>query len=195
MKPETKNPWVGVNFIHDNTRMEIPPPYFMQRVWDQDQMLVILPSRKVPFAYVVARRKQYGAGITCKAIEDNIDNPDTKMCLLYNLVPVCLMYKSGSSWDPNPLIRSLQARDMWAHGGPDKVADMLEEQEAKEKAATQAEIRADLWNRSGDAWRSYQARTGASTIKFADMHKPRNGAAVQTAPSGSTPGSGLVTLT
>lgn len=174
--------------------MEVPPAYFLQRIWDQDAMLVILPSRKIPYAYVVARRKQFSKGLTDQALLDTCDQPDTKMCLLYDLVPVCVMYKTGVSWNPDPVIRSLQARDLWTHGGPDKVADMLEQQEADEKAKIRADIRDDLWNRSGDAYWSYKHRTGQSTIRTKDFHAPRTRQRqTQTASStsGSTAGLGI----
>ncbi len=158
------NPFVGRNYIPDNTRMAIPPAWFLQRIWDQDAMLVVMPSRKVPFAYVIARRKQFAPGLTEKAIGAQCgEQPDTKMCVLYGCVPVCLMYKTGPTWDADSIIRSLQARDLWAHGGPDKVADMLEAQEEAEKQKIRNQIRDDIWNRSGDGWRSYQARTGQTT--------------------------------
>lgn len=160
----TPNPWVGVNYIPDNPHMEIPPAYFLQRIWDQDAMLVVMPSRKTPFAYVIARRKQWGPGITEKALEGVYDQPDTKMCILNGCVPVCLMHKTGLSWNPDPIIRSLQARDLWAAGGPDKVADLLEEQEAAAKEKIRQATRDDIYNRSGDAWRTYQHRTGQSTL-------------------------------
>ncbi len=185
----------AVNFIPDNVRMEVPPPYVLQRLFDFDNMLVLVPSRNVPFAYVIARRKQFSKGLSDKALEGTIQQPDTKMCLAYGLVPVCLMYKTGPSWDIDEVIRSLAARDMWAHGGPDKVADMLEAQEEAEKARIRKETRDDIYNRSLDGWRSYQARTGASSNKFHDYHKSRQERRTnQTAPSGSTAGLGLVTL-
>lgn len=191
------NPWVGINFIHDNVKMEIPPAHFLQRLSDFDDRLVILPSRHVPFAYVLARRKQFSKGLSDKALESTIVQPDTLMCLAYELVPVCLIYKTGPSWEIDSLLQTLRARDMWAHGGPDKVADLLEEQEAAAKAKIQKETRDDIWNRSGDAWRSYQARTGKNntsryggTLKSRQERRP-----IQTAPSSSTATSGLVTLT
>jgi hypothetical protein len=178
------NTLVGVNYIPDNPRMEVPPLYFLQRIHDFDNMLVLFPSRKTPFAYVIARRRQFSAGLTDKAIENSIDQPDTKMVMAHGCVPVCLMYKTGASWDPDQIIRKLAARDLWAMGGADKVADMLEEQEAKEKAALQKQIRDDLYNRSGDAWRSYQHRTGQSTIRSTGWSRAKANAV---RPSNSTP--------
>ena len=163
----------AVNFIPDNVRMEVPPAYVLQRLFDFDNMLVLVPSRNVPFAYVIARRKQFSKGLSDKALEGTIVQPDTLMCLNYGLVPVCLMYKTGPSWEIDSLLQTLAARDMWAHGGPDKVADMLEAQEDAAKAANAKAIRDDIYNRSGDAWRSYQARTGASNIQFNDRPKSK----------------------
>lgn len=162
MRTAVANPFVGVNYLPDNPGMAVPPAYFLQRIYDYDAMLVLLPSRTRPFAYVIARRRQFGAGISNKAIEDTVTVSDTKMCLLHGLVPVCLMFRNGQGWDPDPVIRSLTARDLWAHGGADKVADQLEAQEAAETDRVRKEIRDDMWNRSGDAWRSYQRRTGQS---------------------------------
>lgn len=194
MSRNAPNPWVGVNYIPDNERMEVPPAYFLQRMYDQDAMLVLMPSRRVPFAYVIARRKQFTQGLTEKAIDDQFGgNPDTKMCIMHGCVPVCLMYRTQGtgSWNPDPIIATLQARDLWAHGGADKVADMLEEQEARAREKIRQQTRDDLWNRSGDAWRSYQHRTGQSTIRTKDFRQPRTKAAASKPSSGSTAGSGL----
>ena len=185
------NPWVGITYIPDNTAMEVPPAYFLQRIHDFDSYLVIVPSRKTPFAYVIARRKQRSKGLTDKAIVDTITQPDTKMCLLYGLVPVCLMFKTGPSWNPDPIIAKLKARDMWAHGGAEKVADLLEVQEEGERQKVRKDIRDDLWNRSGDAWRSYQARTGQRT-KLSRPDPTRTERRIPIAPSSSTAGSGIV---
>jgi hypothetical protein len=53
---------------------------------------------------------------------------------------------------------------MWAHGGPEKVNELLLAQEAAEKAKTRAATRDDLYNRSGDGWRTYQRRTGQRVL-------------------------------
>jgi hypothetical protein len=177
MSTGEQNPWVGVNYLPDNERMPIPPAWFMQRIWDQDAMLVVLPSRRVLFAYVIARRKQFGPGLTEAAIDAQYSNPDTKMCILYGCVPVCLMYKTGPTWDADTIISKLQARDLWAHGGADKVTDMLEAEEDAEKQRLRKQIRDELWERSGEGWRTYQHRTGQSTIRSKDHVKavPRKG--------------------
>jgi|KBSSwiStaDraftv2_1062776.scaffolds.fasta_scaffold06641_4 hypothetical protein len=157
------------NWIADNRNAEQPPAYFLQRLYDFDAMLVLMPSRDQPGAYVLGRRKQFGPGLTPAAVQGVYTKPDTRMCILNGAVPVCMVFKpANGSWSPDPLIRTLMARDIWAHGGADKVADMLEEQEEAEKVATLAASRKEIYERSGDGWRSYLARTGQSSIKFND---------------------------
>lgn len=164
------------NWIADNRNSEQPPRYFLQRLYDFDAELVLMPSREQPGAYVLGRRKQWGKGISAAAIDAVYSKPDTKMAVLNNTVPVCMVFKPVSgSWNPDPLLRTLAARDIWAHGGADKVADMLEAQEDAEKKAIAAATRDDIWNRSGDAWRSYQARTGQSTLRFNDNFPSKTG--------------------
>ena len=184
------------NYVADNRRMPAPPAYFLQRIADYDSWLVILPSRTRPGAYVIARRKQFGPGITEAAIDAIYANPDTKMCVMNGCVPVCMMFATGNSWDPEPILAKLAARDIWAHGGADAFADKLEAQEAAEKAATRKAIRDDLYNRSGAAWRSYQARTGQSSNLFHNRPSPgtlptaASGAPIQAPDSRSTAGLG-----
>jgi hypothetical protein len=172
------------NWVADNRNSERPPQYFLQRLYDFDAMLVLMPSREQPGAYVLGRRKQWGPGITESAIDAVYSKPDTKMAIINGTVPVCMVFKPvNGSWNPDPLIRTLMARDIWAHGGADAVADMLEAQEDAEKAAALEVSRKNIWDRSGDAWRSYQARTGQSTIRFHDFLPTRH--------SASSPGAGV----
>lgn len=161
------NKFVGVCYFAGDVSIDVPPEYFLQRLYDYDNQLVVFPSQVRPNAYVIARRRQHTPGLTYAAL-GTIVNPDTRTCVTMGWVPVCMMFKTGESWNPDPIIAKLKARDIWEQGGADKVADALEAQEAQEEADRKKAVREDLWNRSGDAWRSYQARTGASSIKFND---------------------------
>ena len=159
------NPYVGktATYIIDNVKMPIPPAHFLAPIHDYDHMLVIMPSRQQPFTYVIARRRQLTAGLKSLQVDDATP-VDTKMCVENDCIPVCRMFQHGTAWNPEPILAKLRARDMWAHGGPEKVAELLEQQEADEKAQTQAAIRDDLYNRSGDGWRTYQRRTGQRVL-------------------------------
>lgn len=184
------NPYVGVTYIADNPKMETPPTWFLQQLHDYDGDLVLFPSIARPFAYVVSRRRRHSKWT--QAERDTITNPDTQRCIHYGLVPVCLMFKHGPIWNVDGILQRLKARDIWRHGGADKVADMLEEQEAKEQADRDKHVRDDMWHRSGDAWRSYQARTGQ---RVTNPGPSRIGAANPTSSSSSTPtGAGKILL-
>ena len=183
------NIYVGLNFIPDNPKMATPPAFWLKRLYDFDSMLVVIPSRFVPFAYVLGRRRQHSAGLTDKAMESTITQPDTKMCLEYGVVPVSLIYRTGEIWSIDNIIATLKRRDIWAHGGAEKAADALDAADASKEAGIKRAVRDDMYNRSGDAWRSYQARTGERN------HHARNSGLRAKSPSGSTAGLGKVTLT
>jgi hypothetical protein len=159
------NPYVGKTgtYIPDNVKMPVPPAHFLAPIHDYDDKLVILPSRQQPYTYVIARRRQLTAGLKFMKVDE--DTPvDTKMCIENDCIPVCRMFQHGTSWDPQPILAKFRARDMWAHGGPEKVNELLLAQEAAEKAKTRAATRDDLYNRSGDGWRTYQRRTGQRVL-------------------------------
>src|SRR6266576_6477775 len=102
------------NWIADNHNAEKPPAYFLQRLYDFDAMLVLMPSRNTPGAYVLGRRKQWGPGLTEAAISAVYTKADTVMAIINNTVPVCMVMKPvNGSWNPDPLIRTLKARDLW----------------------------------------------------------------------------------
>ena len=179
----TANPFIGKNYLDLNPKMAVPPAYWLQRLFDFDAMLVVFPSFVRPYAYVLARRRQYSAGLTDKAIESTLVHPDTKAALAHGLVPVTLIFRTGTGWSIDNILASLKARDVWAAGGPDKFADTLDAADAANEKQIHAQTRDDMWNRSGDAWRSYQARTGQRS----KLTVPTPG--VATHASSSTPGS------
>jgi hypothetical protein len=175
-------------YIADNTRVPVPPDYFVQRLADYDSDLRLLPSRHTPHAYVIARVMRFSSW--SKAQVDATTQPDTLLCMAHGLIPVCLMYQFGDRWNADTVLVKLKSRDLWAHGGADKVADMLEAQEADEKTKRDKTVRDEIWDRSGDAWRSYQARTGQRVINSGPSQP---GAA--TKGSSSRTATGSVTLT
>jgi hypothetical protein len=182
------NPWIGVNYL-PNAKQATPPAYWLQRLYDYDAELVVFPSFLRPGAYVLARRAQQTHPLTNKALADTITQLDTKFCLQHGLVPVSLIIRTGTTWSIDNIIADLKSRDIWARGGGDKVADQMDAQDAANEKRTKDSIHDDLWARSGDAWRSYQARTGQRNKLT--VPEPRTGAAGNS-PSGSTAGSGIV---
>lgn len=180
------NPFVGKNYIPDNPRMDTPPAFWLQRIYDYDADLVVLPSRQRPYAYVLARRSRQP--MTVKALADIYDQADTKMCMQLGLVPVSLIYRTGVTWSIDNIIATLQRRDLWRHGGGEKSADIMDASDAREEKAKQDKVRDDMWQRAGFGYQMYKRRTGqrvTSPGMGSERHLPT------TSSSGSTAGSGI----
>jgi hypothetical protein len=183
------NRFIGVNYLDDNSKMAVPPEYWLQRLYDYDAELVVFPSRYRPYAYVLARRQRFSRGSRDVALESTITQPDTKLCLERHLVPVTMIYRTGVTWSIDNIIAKLKARDIWAHGGAEKVAETEDAADEAEATRKREATRQDMWARSGQAWESYQRRTGQRVTS------PGLGSERQLPPTGSsrsTAGSGLV---
>ena len=185
---QVTNPYLGLTFVPDNPRMEVPPAWFLARLHDYDPDLVMLPSRARPFAYVLARRARLSRGLTDKAFDQTITQPDTRMCFQYGLVPVCLLFKHGPIWDADTVLRRLAARDTWRNGGGDALADKLEAEEAQAKIDRDAALKDRFRALSREAWKSLQYRTGQRTTVPGPS---RPGAATKS--SSSSTATGLLT--
>lgn len=159
------------NYIPDNPSMAQPPTHWLQRLWDFDSDLVVLPSRQRPFAYVLARRARRSRGLIPETIYDH--RSDTGMCFKYRLVPVTLIIRHTDGWSIDNILRDLASRDTWRHRKARFIdengtlvkgaAAAVEQQESEQEQKRQQQLRDNFWHRSGDAWRSYQARTGQRT--------------------------------
>lgn len=158
------NRFIGINYIDRDSKMSVPPEYWLQRLYDFDADLVVFPSIQTPFAYVLARRARRTGGMNIHDPAFEKASDDTKFCLMRRLLPVSLIYRhSTASWSIDNILADLRRRDIWAAGGGDGFADRVDKEDADEEKRIKDEIRKDMWNRSGDAWRSYQARTGQRT--------------------------------
>lgn len=171
--------------------MAVPPEFWLQRLFDYDAELVVFPSRHVPYAYVLARRRRLRAPAIDKQLENTITQPDTKLCLARGLAPVTIILRhSHGSWSIDNIIASLQARDIWQHGGGDAYADKIEQQEAQDEQTRKITLRDDMMNRASFAWDVYKRRTGQ---RISSSGVASKGAPLSTKqPSGSTGGSGLI---
>jgi len=163
--PRTRpNRFVGVNYLDIDKKMSVPPEYWLQRLYDFDADLVVFPSIQTPFAYVLARKARRTGGMNMHDPAFDKAASDTKFCVARRLLPICLIYRhSTASWSIDNLLTDLRSRDIWAAGGGEKFADRADAADNADDKKVRDNIRADMWNRSGDAWRSYQARTGQRT--------------------------------
>ena len=156
------------NFIPDTNKFKLAPPpdWWLDLLWDFDSELVVIPSR-MEAVYRLARRATRSIGIGPLAMLS--PQPDTLMLYSHKLVPVTSILGWGGIWGTH-IFNELRRRDVW-QGGADKYINSVEEIEAAAKAKQKAQIRDDMNHRSGDAWRSYQARTGQRTkLSYGHSH-------------------------
>lgn len=153
-----------MNYLDTTTAMSAPPAFWLQRLWDFDTDLVVFPSIQTPFAYVLARRARRTGGMNANDPQFVDAPPDTKFCIMRHLLPVSLIYRhNAASWSIDNILAELTRRDIWAAGGGEAYADQADAADLQRTDRQKEDVRLDMWNRSGDAWRSYQARTGQRT--------------------------------
>lgn len=190
-----RNPWIGINYIPDNPKMAIPPPYCLLQLYNFDDQLVVLPSRYKPFSYVLARRQRRALNPMNQILIDTCTQPDTRMCLQNRLVPVSMIFRRGSGWNMDGILRDLAARDTWRVGGGEAAADLMDAADEAKRQKIKADIRDDMWNRSGAAYRSYKARTGSRVnpggTAAQAARRERGSVSPIASSSGSTAGSGI----
>lgn len=169
------------NWIEDTNRfkLERPGDAFLAGLYGYDPMLVIVPSRFTRH-YLLARRRQYSAGLGDVAMLDN-KHPDTNMCYAQGLVPIRpLKFGSGvinwSEANLQSLLADLRSRDTWQHTGgpqgnnPDAAWQYVEAQEARAERLERLSFKDDMRHRARDAWRSLQARMGWRNKRASNYH-------------------------
>ena len=178
------NQWIGINYLDIDSKMAIPPAYWLQRLYDFDADLVVFPSIQVPFAYVLARKARRTGGMNIHDPAFAQALPDTKFCIMRHLLPVTMIYRhSTASWSIDNILNELRARDIWAAGGADAYADQADAADAQVKEKQKQAIKDDMYHRSGDGWRSYQARTGQRSKTYVgSSRREQSGAHVNSSP-------------
>jgi hypothetical protein len=154
-----------INYIVDLNRFSLagPPQWFLKKLWDFDNSLVIVPSRQ-DCVYRLAQRRKL-------SLPDHITNDalfsqsDTKMLARYSLVPVTSILATAN-WSSPLIFVELARRAPWRLGGAEKVNAMIDDQERKEsldKQQAQDDYRTDL---AKDAWRLYNKKIGVRSHMY-----------------------------
>lgn len=182
------------NYIADINRYHLPKPpaWWLQRMWDQDAALVVIPSR-TRRVYLLTRRREMSLRVPFiqeKAIADSLRKhkgvaySDSDMLLGHKLIGVDVISGNYSGNWPEWLLLELKDRDMWSAGGADAYIAKIEAQEEQVRLDKRAAFVDDIESRARDSWRSYQARTGQRN------HTAKNAAVKKSSPSSRTAGSG-----
>lgn len=163
------------NWIPDINRYGLPKPpaWFLKILWDQDPGLVVIPSRQGQ-KYILARRRDRSKLIANIArtqinerVHKRVNYSDSDMLEGRSFVKVDSIRSItgnvfNASWMTScpAMIKELRDRDMWAAGGAEKYIEKIEAEEKAKADRQRKTLLDDLDHRAGDAWRSYQARTG-----------------------------------
>ena len=158
------------NYIPDQNLYSLaaPPTWWLRRLWDFDNSLVVVPSRQECVYRLAQRRK---LSLPDHIVQDALFNhSDTKMLASYSLIPVTTII-STVRWD-NPLMWvDLTNRAPWRMGGADKVNQMLDEQDLAHDAAVNRkndEIQTSL---AKDAWKFYLKKIGLRSHLYSPVVK------------------------
>lgn len=147
------------NYIVDQNRFKLagPPDWWLKRLWDFDNSLVVIPSRQ-DFCYRLAQRRPLS--LTEKMVHDlSREQSDSQMMATYGLVPVTTIIPLAN-WDSPLMFQELAERAPWRQGGADKVNALIEAREAEKDAAIDRQNDEMTTGLSKDAWRLYRKKTG-----------------------------------
>lgn len=150
------------NFIPDHNRFKLaaPPQWWLQKLHDFDDSLVVVPSRQGCYYRLAQRRPlQLRENIVNDAL---FKESDTRMLASYSLVPVTTIIANPvwSEW----MFKELEERAPWRQGGAEKVIKRIEEHELDKELKARRATSENLAYRAKDGWKSYQARTGQRTF-------------------------------
>ncbi len=146
------------NFIRDTNpfNLSAPPKWWLQRLWEFDNSLVIIPSR-MEFHYRLCQRRPTDA--KAKLVNELKLDSDSGMLLSHGLIPVTTIL-ANPKWD-NPLMwEDLKSRAPWRMGGAEVYEKLLDGIDAKREM--DIALRADDRNTqlAKDAWRMYNKKIG-----------------------------------
>lgn len=150
------------NYIQDVNKFKLggPPQWWLRRLYDFDNSLVVVPSRQ-GFYYRLAQRRPLS--LAEKMTQDALfKESDTKMLASYGLIPVTTILATAN-WSNPFLFEELRRRAPWRLGGAQKVIDQVEAQDQKEELDCKAKNDEMLTNYGKDAWGLYLKKIGLRT--------------------------------
>lgn len=153
------------NYIPDVNPFKLvgPPSWWLHKLWDFDDSLVVVPSRQ-SYLYRLAQRRQ--PNLSQAVVNEALwKESDTQMLASYNLVPVTTIL-STANWSNPFLFEELRRRAPWRLGGAEKVTNDIEQSEWQEEMNTRAATQEHLGYLSKDAWKLYQKKIGTRSHMY-----------------------------
>lgn len=147
------------NYIVDQNRYKLagPPDWWLQRLWDFDDSLVVIPSRQ-SFCYRLAQKRPLSLKEQM-VHELSREQSDSQMMATYGLVPVTTIV-ANPNWDNPLMFQELAERAPWRQGGAEKVIQHIEAREAEKDAAIDRQNDEMTTGLSKDGWKLYRKKIG-----------------------------------
>lgn len=178
------------NFISDKNPLALaaPPDWWLKRLWDFDDSLVVIPSRQM-YVYRLAQRRTPDR--KSKLVHELQGGSDSQMLASYGLVPVTSIVAT-CKWD-NPLMwANLAGRMPSRNGGAEAYEAKLLAQEKQAELDQLAQRDAMLDDVGKDSFKFYNLKRGvrshlwSPTIKGSERLPDNRSAAIRIKNANST---------
>ena len=148
------------NYIPDVNSFKLagPPTWWLQRLWDFDSSLAVIPSRQ-GFYYRLAQRRK--PNLSTKMVNEALfAESDTRMLASYNMVPVTTILATAN-WSNPLLFEELRKRAPWRQFSSTEAAiNAVEAQDAAFDERKRQQSDAHLTAVAKDAWGMYKKKIG-----------------------------------
>ena len=148
-----------INYIVDMNPFNLagPPVWWLRKLWDFDNSLVVIPSRQ-GFYYRLAQKRKLQ--LSHKIVNEALfKESDTRMLAKHSLVPVTTILATAN-WGNPYMFEELANRAPWRQGGAEKVTARLEAQEQKDELDKRAKTDEHLTYLGKDGWQLYRKKIG-----------------------------------
>ena len=159
------------NYIKDLNPFSLagPPNYWLSKLWDFDNSLVVVPSRQ-GFYYRLAQRRKLT--LSERVVNEALfKQSDTQMLANHSLVPVTTVIATAN-WNNPYMFVELANRAPHRMGGAEKVNKLLEAQDKQDILAKRATVDEHLNYLSHDAWNFYQMKRGVRSHMWSPKSAP-----------------------
>lgn len=154
-----------INYIVDQNKFVLagPPKWWLSKLWDFDDSLVVIPSRQ-GFYYRLAQRRM--SSPSADVVNSVMwQDSDTQMLVSYGLIPVTTIL-STANWSNPYLFEELRNRAPWRLGGADAVADRLDDEDRKAEIDKRVKTDEHLEYLGKDSWKLYNKKIGLRTHMY-----------------------------
>jgi hypothetical protein len=146
------------NFIKDRNPLDLAPPpaWWLKKLWEFDDSLVVVPSR-MTYCYRLCQRR--APDKRTNLVHDLQADSDSQMLRSYNMVPVTTIV-ANPRWDNPVMFEDLRQRMPSRMGGAEKFEAALLSKEQQVKLRERAEREDMLDQVAKDSLKFYNMKRG-----------------------------------